>query len=227
MPHYSTRMMRSGGRRLSKTSASPTNRPFPAAREPAENVYRDATVALARRQPFARSLVNTGRMSVPNTYTRLAIQCRDAAVDGPSPTSALTLPDGSPGNLAQLQKWARAKLVALVRDPSDRHRALERAIPCASCRAEAGRRRCAALADAGGNVGRDHPPPGSHTVAGASRSATRRARGRLAVAVMPMIDADGWYEELMNAHHGLSDRQSVGSNCALVLLLADRVADRR
>jgi len=40
-----------------------------------------------------------------------------------------------------------------------------------------------------------------------------------------MIDADGWYEELMNAHHGLSDGQSIRLNCALVLLLADRVAD--
>jgi hypothetical protein len=42
---------------------------------------------------------------------------------------------------------------------------------------------------------------------------------------VPVIDADGWYEELMNAHHGLSDGQSVRLNCALVLLLADRVAD--
>ncbi len=40
-----------------------------------------------------------------------------------------------------------------------------------------------------------------------------------------MIDADGWYEELMNAHRGLSDGQSIRLNCALVLLLADRVAD--
>lgn len=42
---------------------------------------------------------------------------------------------------------------------------------------------------------------------------------------MPVIDADGWYEELMNAHRGLDDGQSIRLNCALVLLLADRVAD--
>jgi hypothetical protein len=42
---------------------------------------------------------------------------------------------------------------------------------------------------------------------------------------VPVIDADGWYEELMNAHRGLSDGQSIRLNCALVLLLADRVAD--
>jgi uncharacterized protein DUF2783 len=42
---------------------------------------------------------------------------------------------------------------------------------------------------------------------------------------VPVIDADGWYEELMNAHRGLGDAQSIQLNCALVLLLADRVAD--
>jgi hypothetical protein len=42
---------------------------------------------------------------------------------------------------------------------------------------------------------------------------------------VPLIDADAWYETLMNAHHGLSDGQSIRLNCALVLLLADRVAD--
>ncbi len=42
---------------------------------------------------------------------------------------------------------------------------------------------------------------------------------------MPVTDADGWYEELMNAHRELTDDQSARMNCALVLLLADRVAD--
>lgn len=42
---------------------------------------------------------------------------------------------------------------------------------------------------------------------------------------MPITDADGWYEELMNAHRALSDDQSARLNCALVLLLADRVCD--
>jgi hypothetical protein len=42
---------------------------------------------------------------------------------------------------------------------------------------------------------------------------------------VPVTDPDGWYEELMNAHRGLSDGQSMRLNCALVLLLADRVAD--
>ena len=43
---------------------------------------------------------------------------------------------------------------------------------------------------------------------------------------MPLIDPDGWYEQLMNAHRALTDEQSARLNCALVLLLADQVADR-
>lgn len=35
-----------------------------------ERAYRDAVLALARRRPFARALVNTGRMAVANRYTR-------------------------------------------------------------------------------------------------------------------------------------------------------------
>jgi 3-(3-hydroxy-phenyl)propionate hydroxylase len=34
-----------------------------------ERVFRDATIALAKQHAFARSLVNTGRMSLANTYT--------------------------------------------------------------------------------------------------------------------------------------------------------------
>ena len=43
---------------------------------------------------------------------------------------------------------------------------------------------------------------------------------------MSMTDADGWYEELMNGHRELTDDQSARLNCALVLLLAERVADQ-
>ena len=36
---------------------------------------------------------------------------------------------------------------------------------------------------------------------------------------------DDWYEELMNAHRGLSGAQSERLDAALVLLLADQVRD--
>jgi 3-(3-hydroxy-phenyl)propionate hydroxylase len=41
---------------------------FLAPRSPAEHTLRRAVVALAARYPFARALVNTGRMSVANDY---------------------------------------------------------------------------------------------------------------------------------------------------------------
>ncbi|MDM0009037.1 FAD-dependent monooxygenase [Variovorax sp. J22G73] len=41
---------------------------FLAPRSPAEHTLRRAVVALAARHPFARALVNTGRMSVANAY---------------------------------------------------------------------------------------------------------------------------------------------------------------
>ena len=43
---------------------------------------------------------------------------------------------------------------------------------------------------------------------------------------MSMTDADGWSEELMNGHRELTDDESARLNCALVLLLAERVADQ-
>jgi hypothetical protein len=36
---------------------------------------------------------------------------------------------------------------------------------------------------------------------------------------------DDWYEDLMNAHRGLSDAQGQRLDAALVLMLANRVAD--
>lgn len=45
---------------------------FLAPRSPAEHTLRRAVVALAARHPFARALVNTGRMSVANDYPAAA-----------------------------------------------------------------------------------------------------------------------------------------------------------
>jgi 3-(3-hydroxy-phenyl)propionate hydroxylase len=118
---------------------------------PAEKVYRDAVVALARRHDFARSLVNTGRMTLPNTYTRSRLNVGRGC--GRSiPNIFLTLADGTPGNLAQLQKWARGNYPVIVRDPSERHRALERRYPVRILDAQKLGVDVAALADTGGNA---------------------------------------------------------------------------
>ncbi|HEX7888276.1 MAG TPA: DUF2783 domain-containing protein [Ramlibacter sp.] len=40
-------------------------------------------------------------------------------------------------------------------------------------------------------------------------------------------DADGFYEQLLDAHQGLSDQQSALLNARLILLLANQVGDAR
>ncbi len=40
-------------------------------------------------------------------------------------------------------------------------------------------------------------------------------------------DADGFYEELLDAHHGLTQEQSQLFNARLILLLANQVGDAR
>ena len=93
----------------------------------AEREYRDATLALARHHPFARSLVNTGRMSEPNTYVDSRLNVGRGG--GRSvPNLPLTLPDGR-GDVVQLMKWARGDLVALVDSETAGLTALERHFP--------------------------------------------------------------------------------------------------
>lgn len=40
-------------------------------------------------------------------------------------------------------------------------------------------------------------------------------------------DADGFYEQLLDAHQGLSERESSLLNARLILLLANQVGDAR
>jgi 3-(3-hydroxy-phenyl)propionate hydroxylase len=94
----------------------------------AEQAYRDATLALARHHSFARSLVNTGRMSLPNTYVDSRLNVGRGG--GRSiPNLSLTLPDGRDGDVAQLMKWARGDFVALVDAETVKLAALEARFP--------------------------------------------------------------------------------------------------
>ena len=49
-------------------------------------IFRNAVLTLARTQPFARPLVNSGRLSVPCTYAGLSLAGEDA-LDGPARTA--------------------------------------------------------------------------------------------------------------------------------------------
>ncbi len=78
---------------------------FLAPRSHAENVLRRAVVDLATRHPFARTLVNTGRMSVANDYPAAphlpegarTVQNLPLAMQDDTPTSVMELLRGSGG----------------------------------------------------------------------------------------------------------------------------------
>lgn len=72
---------------------------FLAPRSPAEHTLRRAVVALAARHPFARALVNTGRMSVANDYPAApALPAGGRTVQN----LPLQFPDGRPTTLMEL-----------------------------------------------------------------------------------------------------------------------------
>jgi 3-(3-hydroxy-phenyl)propionate hydroxylase len=78
----------------------------------AERLFRTAALGLARKHAFARQLVNTGRMSTPNTYTRSSA-C-EATGGRATQNVVFAWADGSRGELIELMQWAGARLLLLV-----------------------------------------------------------------------------------------------------------------
>ncbi|HUH83041.1 MAG TPA: FAD-dependent monooxygenase, partial [Stellaceae bacterium] len=83
---------------------------FLAPRSPFEHRLRDAVLDLARRHAFARTLVNTGRLSVPFVYSEspLTTGGGDAV-----PNVAITHPGGEAGALSDLLRGAGATFLVL------------------------------------------------------------------------------------------------------------------
>lgn len=81
-----------------------------------ERVFRHAAIGLAKQYPFARSLINTGRMAVANTYSRSATcTYRPGSAAGESVQNvALTWANGRRGHLHDLLNWAKGDLLLLV-----------------------------------------------------------------------------------------------------------------
>ncbi|WP_372662102.1 FAD-dependent monooxygenase, partial [Hydrogenophaga sp.] len=84
--------------------------------EGVEQLFRTAAIGLARQYPFARSLINTGRMAVANPYHRSgACSYAPGSAAGQSVQNVFfAWPDGSPGNVNQLLDWAAGDLLLLV-----------------------------------------------------------------------------------------------------------------
>jgi 3-(3-hydroxy-phenyl)propionate hydroxylase len=80
----------------------------------AERMFRDATIALAKRHAFARALVNTGRMAVANPYG--ASPLTDAALRQSISVQnvALQWADGTPACLNDLLRWAQGHPLLLL-----------------------------------------------------------------------------------------------------------------
>jgi 3-(3-hydroxy-phenyl)propionate hydroxylase len=88
---------------------------FLAPQSEAERTLRRAAIALARDHPFARLLVNTGRMSVANAYPESpAVTAAGWSV----PNVPLTLPDGSPSDLVMLARSVGTKFVGMLFGPA-------------------------------------------------------------------------------------------------------------
>jgi len=93
---------------------------FLAPRSPVEHRLRRAVIALAARHPFARAMVNTGRMSVPNAYPAApllpegaqSVQNLPLMLDG-VPTTMSRLLDGGTHALALAIAPTRAQAQAL------------------------------------------------------------------------------------------------------------------
>ena len=91
-----------------------TNRParFLRPAEGAERVLRSVTISLDKRYAFARQLVNTGRMSVPNEYNRSSACTPEGG--RALQNVALRWADGTLGHVADLLQWSEGRLLLLV-----------------------------------------------------------------------------------------------------------------
>lgn len=77
-----------------------------------ERCFRTAAISLAKQYPFARALVNTGRMAVANTYTQSRI-CESTG--GQSVQNvAFRWANGTEGSVNDLLQWANGDLLVLV-----------------------------------------------------------------------------------------------------------------
>ncbi len=92
-----------------------------------ERLFRTATISLAKRYPFARSFINTGRMAVANTYTRSGACSASGGFSAQNVAFEWlgTQKTGAIGHLSDLLNWADGRLLLLVfgeLSPSDTSR---------------------------------------------------------------------------------------------------------
>jgi 3-(3-hydroxy-phenyl)propionate hydroxylase len=99
-----------------QTNVQVTNRTakFLRPRDGMERIFRQATLDLAKKHPFARSLVNTGRMAVANSYSRSPLNAADLPVIHSVQNVSFQWTDGSSGKLNDLLQWAKGMPLLIV-----------------------------------------------------------------------------------------------------------------
>ena len=79
-----------------------------------ERTFRSATISLARRFPFARSLINTGRMAVANGYTRSSACDSSGGFSVQNVVVSFDAGGRHCGSLNDLLRWCEGRLLLLV-----------------------------------------------------------------------------------------------------------------
>ena len=81
-----------------------------------ERVFRQAAIGLAKQYPFARSLINTGRMAVANPYSRSAActYAPGSAAGQSVQNVTFAWANGRPGRVNDLLNWAQGDLLVLA-----------------------------------------------------------------------------------------------------------------
>ncbi len=81
-----------------------------------ERVFRQAAIGLAKQHPFARALINTGRMAVANAYahSRACTYAPTGAAGQSVQNVGFEWADGSAGDVNDLISWAHGDLLVLA-----------------------------------------------------------------------------------------------------------------
>lgn len=117
----------------------------------AERLFRNAAIGLAKKHPFARTLMNTGRMAVANPYSR-SRACsydNDSAAGQSVQNVALGWANGAAGCVNELLNWAAGDLLllafgSLTRADLQRVKTLTTGAPLRAVQVPAGRERAQA-----------------------------------------------------------------------------------
>jgi 3-(3-hydroxy-phenyl)propionate hydroxylase len=79
-----------------------------------ERLFRNAAIHLAKRYPFARALINTGRMAVANAYTRSSACAEVGGVPVQNAAIWFDAAGKHAGTLNDLINWSDGRLLLLV-----------------------------------------------------------------------------------------------------------------